>query len=162
MTPRTIVSVHGILQARILEWVAISSSRGSSLPRDWTQGSCIAGRFFTIWATRKPIAFMLKSLSTPLPIPHPALFLCFPSEENLCNNCDDSLFPFPHISVSCKTSPIISFVPFIALEWLWSRFPVPKPGTSASSHESNQQHLVWVAAPSPRKHSLPWTSKMPH
>ena len=45
-------SVHGILQARILEWVAISFSRGSSPPRNWTQVSCIAGRFFTIWATR--------------------------------------------------------------------------------------------------------------
>ena len=43
-------SVHGILQARILEWVAISFSRGSSQPRDWTQVSCIAGRFLTIWA----------------------------------------------------------------------------------------------------------------
>ena len=40
--------VHGVLQARILEWVAISFSRGSSLPRDWTQVSCIAGRFFII------------------------------------------------------------------------------------------------------------------
>ena len=37
-------SVHGILQARVLEWVAISFSRGSSWPRDWTQVSCIAGR----------------------------------------------------------------------------------------------------------------------
>ena len=44
-------SVHGILQARILEWVAISFSRGSSWPRDWTQVSYIAGRLFTIWAT---------------------------------------------------------------------------------------------------------------
>ena len=40
-------SVHGILQARILEWVATSFSRGSSPPRDQTQVSCIAGRFFT-------------------------------------------------------------------------------------------------------------------
>ena len=39
--------VHGILQARILEWVTISSYRGSSRPRDRTQVSCIAGRFFT-------------------------------------------------------------------------------------------------------------------
>ena len=41
-------SVHGILQARILEWVAISFSGGSSQPRDGTCISCIAGRFFTI------------------------------------------------------------------------------------------------------------------
>ena len=46
-------SVHGIFQARALEWVAISFSRGSSRPRDWTCVSCIAGRRFTIWATRE-------------------------------------------------------------------------------------------------------------
>ena len=41
-------SVHGILQARILEWVAMRFSRGSSHPRDQTLVSCIAGRFFPI------------------------------------------------------------------------------------------------------------------
>ena len=46
-------SVHGIFQARILEWVAISFSRESSQPGDRTQVSCTAGRFFTIWATRE-------------------------------------------------------------------------------------------------------------
>ena len=46
-------SVHGNLQARILEWVAIFISRGSSWPRDWIRVSCIAGRFFTVWATRE-------------------------------------------------------------------------------------------------------------
>ena len=46
-------SVHRIFQARILEWVAISSSKGSFQPRDQTQVSCIAGRFFTNWATRE-------------------------------------------------------------------------------------------------------------
>ena len=44
-------SVHGILQERIMEWVAIPFSRGSSQPRDWAQVSGIAGGFFTIWAT---------------------------------------------------------------------------------------------------------------
>ena len=45
-------SVHGTLQARILEWIAIPFSRGSSWPRDQTWVSCIADGFFTIWATR--------------------------------------------------------------------------------------------------------------
>ena len=45
-------SVFGILQARILEWVAISFSRESCQPRDQSQVSWIAGRLFTIWATR--------------------------------------------------------------------------------------------------------------
>ena len=43
-------TIHGILQARILEWVAFPFSRGSSHPRDWTQASHIAGSFFTSWA----------------------------------------------------------------------------------------------------------------
>ena len=43
-------SVHGILQVRILEWVAISFSMGSSQPRNWTWVSCPAGRCFTDWA----------------------------------------------------------------------------------------------------------------
>ena len=46
-------SVHGILQARILEWAAISFSKGPYWPRDWTLVSLIADRFFTIWATRE-------------------------------------------------------------------------------------------------------------
>ena len=46
-------TVHGILQARILEWVTFPFSRGSSQPRDWTQVSRIAGGFFTSWATRE-------------------------------------------------------------------------------------------------------------
>ena len=52
-------SVHGILQARKLEWVSIPSSRGSSWARNWTQGSCVAGRFFTIWATREVLCWFL-------------------------------------------------------------------------------------------------------
>ena len=44
-------SVHGILQARILEWVSISFSRGSSQHRDWTWASRIGGRHFNLWAT---------------------------------------------------------------------------------------------------------------
>ena len=46
-------TVPGILQARILEWVAFPFSRGASQPRDWTQVSHIAGTFFTRWATRQ-------------------------------------------------------------------------------------------------------------
>ena len=46
-------SIHGIFQARILEWVAISFFRRFSWPRDWTWVSCIVGRHFTIWASRE-------------------------------------------------------------------------------------------------------------
>ena len=53
-------SVHGILQARILEWVAILFSLGSSQTRDWTWVSYIAGTFFTTWAMRE---FLLSLLT---------------------------------------------------------------------------------------------------
>ena len=59
-------SVHGILQARIPEWVAISFSRGSSRPRDQTQVSRIAGRRFILWPTGKPhTEGLLKYPTTP-------------------------------------------------------------------------------------------------
>ena len=62
--------VHGILQARILEWVAMPSTKGSSQPRDQTQVSCIASRFFTDWAHRKATReskwFIFKSRDSPL------------------------------------------------------------------------------------------------
>ena len=48
-------TVYGILQARILEWVAVPFSRGSFQPRDRTQVSCIADRFFTVSATKEAI-----------------------------------------------------------------------------------------------------------
>ena len=46
-------SIQGILQGRILEWIAIPFSSGSSLPRDRTQVTCIAGKFYTVWATKE-------------------------------------------------------------------------------------------------------------
>ena len=63
-------SVHGIFQARILEWVAISFSSGSFQPRDRTQVSHIAGRLLTIWATREVMTNLdstLKSRDITLP-----------------------------------------------------------------------------------------------
>ena len=62
-------SVHGILQTRILEWVTTLSSRGSSWPRDRTWIFCIAGRLFTVWATRNwcfRTVVLEKTLESPL------------------------------------------------------------------------------------------------
>ena len=55
-------TAHGILQARILEWVPVSFSKGSSQPRKWTQVSCIAGRFFT---TREARALFGSKIDFP-------------------------------------------------------------------------------------------------
>ena len=56
----------GILQARILEWIVISFSRGSSQPRDWAKVSHRAGRFFTIWAIREALIHCAWLLRTQL------------------------------------------------------------------------------------------------
>ena len=59
-------SVRGILQARILEWVAMSSSRGSSQPWDRTCSSCTADRFFTAAPLGKPIFMEFEVISVEL------------------------------------------------------------------------------------------------
>ena len=56
------VTVHGIPPARILEWVALSFSRGSSQPRNWAQVSCIAGRLFSAWATKEAQEFYIANV----------------------------------------------------------------------------------------------------
>ena len=57
-------SVHGIFQAVVLEWIAISFSSGSSRPRDGTQVSRIVDRRFTVWATREVCKPEILALSS--------------------------------------------------------------------------------------------------
>ena len=59
-------SVHGISQARILEWVAISFSRGSSQPRDWTCVSCIGRQILYLWATWETHCPLTGRLKRPM------------------------------------------------------------------------------------------------
>ena len=59
-----VASVRGILPARILEWVVIHYSMGSSWPKDRTWVSCIAGRFFTIWTTKEALIQRKSLLSS--------------------------------------------------------------------------------------------------
>ena len=70
-------SVHGILQVRILEWVAMTSSRGSSQPRDWTPVSRVAGGFFTIWATREALWYYICWIKIYI-----SLFILHPSIDS--------------------------------------------------------------------------------
>ena len=77
-------TVHGILQARIVEWVAFPFSRGSSQPRERTQVSRIAGGFFTSWATRENI-HQIKLGCQPLWLVLTALYSSFiPFLGELC------------------------------------------------------------------------------
>ena len=59
----------GILQGRILEWVAMASFKGFSQSKEWTQVSCIAGGFFTVWATKEAWPGKLLPKSSPKPTP---------------------------------------------------------------------------------------------
>ena len=69
-------TVHGILQARILEWVAFPFSTGSSQPRDQTQVSSIVGRFFTSWATRDAQEHWSgQPIPSPADLPDPGIWL---------------------------------------------------------------------------------------
>ena len=88
-------TVHGILQARILEWVAFPFSRGSSQHRDRTQVSHIAGRFFTSWTTRlvpwpgvepEPPALEGEVLSTGSPGKSPQIrYLNVKKDKEICH-----------------------------------------------------------------------------
>ena len=74
-------SVHGTSQARILEWVAISFSRGSLCPRDQIQVSWIAGVFFNIWATREALLWFYLFL---IPQIYINIMIC----KKLNNTCE--------------------------------------------------------------------------
>ena len=87
-------SVHGVLQARIPEWVAIPFSGGSSWPRDWTWVSCIAGRFFTVWATRE-----VQEYWSGLPFPFQGLFQTQRSNQVLLR-CRQILYQLSHQWIS--------------------------------------------------------------
>ena len=104
-------SVHRVFQAWILERVAIPFSRGSSWPRDWTQLSCIAGRFFNIWAAwaRKPNPKM-DALGSRKSWPHPYHIHCplFLTEKL-------RLFNWPH--PSHKHTHFQILVPPILRRW---------------------------------------------
>ena len=66
--------VHGILQARILEWVAFPFSRRCSQPKDWTQVYHIAGGFFTSWATREAQEYWSgEPIPSPAYLPNPGI-----------------------------------------------------------------------------------------
>ena len=68
-------SAHGILEARVLEWVTISFSRESSWPRDRTWVSLIAGRFITVWTTRQHLSVIIPTVCIWIHSPRPMSWL---------------------------------------------------------------------------------------
>ena len=111
-------SVHGIFQARLLEWVAISFSRGSSWPRDWTQVSCIAGRFFT---TERPGKLFIVNAYGESEAAQSCLTLCDPMD---CSLPDSSVHGISQEKI---------------LEWVASSF------SKGSSWPRDWTQVSWIA-----------------
>ena len=106
-------SAHGILQARILEWVAILFPGGSSQPRDPTQVSCIAGRVFTIWATREVLSLIGRTTNKNWAV----MGVCFVSSLVL------SAFHRSSFSPDNPITLVLSFPPFYVWgNWGSNRF----------------------------------------
>ena len=137
-------SVHGILQARILEWLAMPSSRGFSSPRDWTRvswGSCLAGGFLT---AEPPLPQAPQSRPPPGPIPGAA---------GSPHGCVDSghsgywacLCPLravhPWASYSPSLIPQVLLDPGYHVHQLWWHLSAPSSVPGAGSAENKHQLL---------------------
>ena len=100
-------TVHGILQPRILKWVAVPFSSGSYWPRNWTGISCITGEFFTSWATSSAQFSSLQSLSrvqlfaTPWTAAHQASLSITNSRSLLKLMIIESVMPSNHL-ILCR------------------------------------------------------------
>ena len=90
-------SVHGISQPRTLEWVAISSSRGASRPRDWTCISCTAGRLFISWGIRQAALLYDKHASKGNPYHSHHLFI---GSKNLLGLLSHTFTPATQCSIN--------------------------------------------------------------
>ena len=111
-------SIHGILQARILEWVVISFSRESSRPRDRTQVPRIAGRHFNLWATREDFSIY----------PLVGTFL----EKAIAPHSSTLAWKIPW-TAAYQAPPSMGF----SRQEYWSGVPLPSPYNTAHCHKSS-------------------------
>ena len=108
-------AVRGILQSRILEWVAFPFSRGSSQTRNQTQVSCIAGGFFTSWATREAQEYWSGlPIPSPVDLPNPGVELGSPALQE--DSLPAELSRKPTGSCSCTTQDLRR-TPILVLTW---------------------------------------------
>ena len=121
--------VHGILQARILEWVAIHFSRESFWPRDWTQVSCTASTVFTVWATR------ISSVQSLSPVWLFATPWTVVYQASLSITSSQSLFKLMSIKLVMPSSHLILCRPLLLLPSIF-------PSIRVFSNES-VLHITW-------------------
>ena len=99
-------SVHGILQARILECVTLPFSRGTSLPRDQTLVSHIVGRFFTIWATGKTNIIVIQVYAPTTNAKEAQVDWFYEDLQHLLE-LTPKRCPFHHKGLECKSREIL-------------------------------------------------------
>ena len=131
-------SVHGILQGRILKWVAIPFSRGSSQPKDRTQVSSIAGRFFTVWATcLNQTPFYCRASFRGLQIPAFSKVLWVNGPSSLCCPfCRHSGFG------SCTVGPFLIHLPKI---WCYSLYQLVRLLLFSFSICACSLYILWLS-----------------
>ena len=123
--------VHGILQARILEWVAIPFSKGSSWSRGQTWVSCIAGRFLTDWPPGKP----MKGISS----------LQFSSVTQLCPTlCDPMNHSMPGLPVHHQLLEFSQTFVHQVGDAIQPSHPLSSPSPPALNHSQHQGLFQWV------------------
>ena len=150
-------SLHGILQARILEWVAIPFSRGSSQPRDLTCVSRITGRFFTVWATHSVTPVMASWLA----LANGMRWRYYPLPKGFTKVRLVKAMVFPVVVYGCESWTVKKAEPrrIDAFElWCWRRFwRVPwtarrsiqsilkeiSPGCSLEGHAEAEIPILW-------------------
>ena len=106
--PHGLYTVHGILQARRLEWVAVPFSRESSQPRDWTQVSRVAGGFFTSWASTSSVQLLshVRLFATPWTAARRASLSITNSQSLLKLMSIEMVMPSNHL-ILCRPLPLL-------------------------------------------------------
>ena len=160
-------SIHGIFQAGVLEWVAISFSRGSACPRDLTGVSRIADRLFTIWATREARFWMLRLWVVGSTAPNLESWICYATSQQILsqyqsrscracnlttNNCPMPcevtnwflipLFQFSNVMYCIVVVQLLVHAQLFETPWLPR--PSPSPRVCSDSDESvmPSNHLI--------------------
>ena len=153
-------SVHGTLQARRLEWVAIPFSKGSSWSKDQSQVSCIIGKFFTLWATKEAQSnkpYTLHRVWYPcLLLYHPKeigqkLGLLFLNNTFLQYNHDFNCYPYsaPEKTMATHSSTLAWKIPWaeephgllpMGVTQSWTR--LKRLSSSSSSYSAQGEYIV--------------------
>ena len=119
----------GILQTRILEWVAMPSSRGNSQPKNWTQVSYIVDGFFTVWAIREAHSVQFSSVAQS------CLTLCIPMD------CSMPGFPVHHQLPEFTQTHVHR-----VSDAIQPSHPLSSPSPPAFNHSQHQGLFKWVSS----------------